>query len=365
MAFLSRAPYVILPSLNQETYYENDEDNNNVHSNILVLCNNKCYKWNTIFNSHEGAWCVGSSNNFLIFLDNKGCPFLLNPSSNTFIHVPPFTTSFIQHTNVPSYFYYVESLRKTFVSKAVLMSSLSPSQYTLAIMYDCSCRIAFCSNNASWVDLYDAKRFYSDIVFDNNILYALDEDGSIEGWDFLHQKVPRKILEVNYPTKDFDKEKDIKFPVDKFSTKFYLVISKRDFLLIERFIGNFVQANGEVVYEGSNLSDEVEICPYRTKHFNVYKLDLVKRKWEKVKSLDGQVVFVGANESKLMDAFKCKNEGNSIYFSDDRWEEMNLDYSYGGHDWGVFNLQDSSVKLLAPYANKMDPPPIWMVPYSN
>jgi hypothetical protein len=50
---------------------------------------------------------------------------------------------------------------------------------------------------------------------------------------------------------------------------------------------------------------------------------------------------------------------NLIYFSDDRWEEMNFDYSYGGHDWGVFNLQYSSVsvKLLALYANKMDRPP--------
>ncbi|XP_058733618.1 uncharacterized protein LOC131605257 [Vicia villosa] len=275
MAFLSSAPYVILPSFNQETDYEDDD--NNVHRNILVLFDDKYYKWNTIFNSHEGAWCVGSSNNFLMFIDNKGYPFLLNPSSNTFIHVPPFT-SLIQHANVPSYSYYVESLRKSFVSKAVLMSSPSPSQYTLAIMYDCPCRIAFCNNhNASWVELYDAKRFYSDIVFHNNILYALDEDGFIEGWDFFHQKVPRKILEVNYPTLILDKEQEIKFPIDKFSTKLYLVISKRDFLLIERFIGNFVHPNGEVVYEGSNLSDQVEICPYRTKHFNVYKLDLVMR----------------------------------------------------------------------------------------
>ncbi|XP_058750999.1 putative F-box protein At5g55150 [Vicia villosa] len=362
MAFLSSAPYVILPSFNQETNYED----NNVHRNILVLFHGKFYTWNTIFKSYEGAWCIGSSNNFLIFLDNKGCLFLLNPSSNTFIHVPPFTRSFIKHANVPSYSYYVQSLRKTFVSKAVLMSSPSPSQYTLAIMYDSPCRIAFCNNhNASWVELSDAKRLYSDIVFDNNILYALDEDGSIEGWDFLHQKFPKKVLEINYPTMILDKEEEVKFSTDKFSTKLYLVMFKRDFLLIERFIGNFVNANGEVVYEGSCLSDQVEICPYRTKHFNVYKLNLVKRKWEKMNSLEGQVVFVGANESKLVDSSKCDNKENLIYFSDDRWEEMNLDYSYGGHDWGVFNLQDSSIRLLTPDVNKMDPPPIWMVPYSN
>lgn len=366
MIFLSKVPYALLPSLTQETNYE-DDNNNNVHHNILALFENKYYKLNNILDSHKGAWCVGSSHNFLIFLDNKGCPFLLNPSSNAFIHVPPFTDSFIQCANAPSYSYYVQSLRKTFVSKAVLMSSPSSSQYTLAIMYDYPCKIAFCNNpNSTWVELYDAKRSYSDIVFDNNILYALDEDGSIEGWEFLHQKDPRKILEVNHPNMVIDKEEERRFPIDKFSTKFYLVISKREFMLIERFIGNFVNANGEVVHEGSNESyDECEICPYRTKHFNVYKLELMKRKWENIKCLDGQIVFVGANESKLVDVSFCEVEENSIYFSDDRWEEMNLDYLYGGHDWGVFNLQNSCIKLLAPYANKMDPPPIWMVPCSN
>jgi hypothetical protein len=93
-----------------------------------------------------------------------------------------------------------------------------------------------------------------------------------------------------------------------------------------------LRSDYEVVYEGYNLSYEGdEICPYRTKHFSVYKLDFVKKGWEKTKCLDGGVFLVGVNESK----FVAANTGcveNLIYFSDDRWEEMNLDYSYGGHD---------------------------------
>ncbi|XP_045830834.1 uncharacterized protein LOC123922134 [Trifolium pratense] len=367
MASLSKVvPYAILPSLFQESYFDDEDNPTNVHRSIFVLIDNKRYEWNNMFKDHPGAWCVGSSNGFLIFLDNNGCPQLLNPSSNTCIDLPSFPNSLIKHASVKSYSYYAEHLRKTFISKAVLMCSPSPSQYTLAVMYSYPlCKIAFCSNrNASWVELFDAKRCYYDIVFDNNMLYALADDCSIEGWDFS-QKVPQKILFVKYPIMEKDKEEETKFPCDKFSSQLYLVIAKGEFLLVERFIGNFVNGDGEVVYEGSNLSYEgYEICPYRTKHFSVYKLDFVKKRWEKINSLDGGAIFVGANESKFVTA-NSGCEGNSIYFSDDRWEEMNLDYSYGGHDWGIFNLQNSSVKFLAPDANKMDPPPIWMVPNSN
>jgi hypothetical protein len=162
-----------------------------------------------------------------------------------------------------------------------------------------------------------------------------------------------------------DEEEETKFPSDKFSSQFYLVISKGEFFLIERFIADFVNADGEVVYEGYNLSYESdEVCPYRTKHFSLYKLDFVKKSWEKIKCLNGGVIFVGVNEFKFVSTSSGCEE-NLIYFSDDRWEEMNLDYSYGGHDWGVFNLQDSSIKFLAPHSNKMVPPPIWMVPNST
>ncbi|XP_058733486.1 uncharacterized protein LOC131605107 [Vicia villosa] len=238
MTFLPKVPYAFLPSINQETNY-NDDDNN--VSMKVIFFGNKYYKWNNILYSTEGAWCVGSSNNFLMFLDNKGRPFLINPFSNTFIGVPPFTDSFIRGANIPSYSYYVQYLRNTFVSKVAVMSFPSPLKYTIAIMYDYPCKISFSNNKStSWVELCELKRSYFDIVFDNNILYALDEDGFIEGWNFCHQEVPKRIFEVNHPTMVIDNEEEKKFPFDKFSTKFYLVKSKKQFLLIERFIGNFV-----------------------------------------------------------------------------------------------------------------------------
>lgn len=359
-------PYAILPSI-QET---NDEDNytTTVHRSILSLLDiNKRYEWKNMFKGHAGAWCVGSSRDWLVLLDTNGCPLLLNPSSGaTSIHFPPFPCAFIHRAGVPCFSYYVQYLRETFVSKAVLMgcSNTSPLQHTLVIMYSYPCKIAFFRHATTWVELFDAKRYYCDIVFNNNNLYALSGYGYVEGWDF-RPKVPRKILDVK-PTFEIDEEEDKEFPRDLFSTQFYLVISEGEFLLVKRYIGNFVNADGEVVYEGESLSSEGEICPYKTKHFVVYKLDFIKNRWEKLKTLHGRILFLGANESMALHSRASLGcEANSIYFTDDRWQEMNLDYSYGGHDWGVFSLQDSTIKLLAPYRNKMNPPPIWVVPTCN
>ncbi|RYR30440.1 hypothetical protein Ahy_B01g055212 [Arachis hypogaea] len=40
----------------------------------------------------------------------------------------------------------------------------------------------------------------------------------------------------------------------------------------------------------------------------------------------------------------------SIYFTDDR------------HDWSIFNLQKKYVKSLMQCTNKINPPPLWIVP---
>ncbi|KAK7327972.1 hypothetical protein VNO77_22066 [Canavalia gladiata] len=365
MAILS-VPYAILPSI--EDTHDDDIDNymklqKSVHRSILSVSEKKRCEWKNMFLGHPSSWCVGSSRDWLFLLDANGFPSLLNPSSAMSICLPNFPIEFIPSG---SYFYYDPYVVRIFVSKAVLMHSPSPSQYTLVIIYGSSCKLAFCTEHGTWVQLHDAKRSYCDIVFLNNVLYALAEGGSVEAWEFRNnQRVPNKVFDVK-PTMEIDKEERRQFPIDLFSTQMYLVISEGEFLLVKRYIGNFVTADGLVVYEGYSEDDGNEICPYRTKHFVVYKLDFTKINWEKKSSLHDQVLFLGANESTSLPAKAFSGcEANSIYFTDDRWQEMGLDYLYGGQDWGVFSLQDGSVKLLTPDENRLDPPPIWVVPTSQ
>ncbi|XP_057423742.1 uncharacterized protein LOC130717512 [Lotus japonicus] len=367
MGFLS-VPYAILPCL-QETDNDADHDVEDhitpAHRSIFIVQENMLFELKNIFKGYEGAWCVGSSRGWLMILDTEGCPFLLNPPSSTCIRLPTFSQAFMHRAGI-TYSYFVQHLLDSFVSKAVLMRSPSSSQYTLAILFSYPCRLAFCTNSSTWVEPTSAKCFYCDIVFHDNILYALAEDGSLEKWDF-NKEVPRKILDFKL-TMEWDEEEEKEFPRDKFSSKIYLVMSEGELLLVKRLIGDFVNADGEVVYEGYKPPgyDSEVICPYRTKYFVVYKLDYMKNKWLKKSSLNDRVLFLGANESASVSAKEYKGcEANSIYFTDDRSEEMNLDYSYGGHDWGVFNLEDRCVKLLTPFAYKMDPPPVWVVPTSD
>ncbi|KAL3828316.1 hypothetical protein ACJIZ3_017118 [Penstemon smallii] len=54
-------------------------------------------------------------------------------------------------------------------------------------------------------------------------------------------------------------------------------------------------------------------------------------------------------------------KGNSIYFTDDYWDRMDEDYSYGGHDMGIFSLEDGTIEpLLDSNQQRFEPTPFWI-----
>ena len=56
-------------------------------------------------------------------------------------------------------------------------------------------------------------------------------------------------------------------------------------------------------------------------------------------------------------------EKNSIYFTDDNWDEMNCDYLYGGHDNGIYNLETQAFKTCFEFDyDKFDSPLFWIAP---
>ena len=79
--------------------------------------------------------------------------------------------------------------------------------------------------------------------------------------------------------------------------------------------------------------------------FCVYRLDFSKKMLEKVESLKDQVVFLGRNQSISLSSHDfSESKLNSIYFTDNRWSEMDIDYFFGGHNFGSFNLDDEGIK---------------------
>uniref|UniRef100_A0A2N9FZ77 F-box domain-containing protein n=1 Tax=Fagus sylvatica TaxID=28930 RepID=A0A2N9FZ77_FAGSY len=347
----AQTPWLMLPS---------DQEHDFTTCRFFNLAENKVYKMKNVF---EGlgydVWCVGSSHGWLVILDDEANPHLFNPFSRVQIQLPLFTDELAN----------VNNLRKSFITKAILLADPSRSNDFVVVMiydYDFASRLAFYKQgDKTWTKLVGANQDYCDIICHDNQLYALADNRSVEVWEFQSSS-PTKIMSIEPSMQLKDVEK---FPRNNnISTKFYLVkTSNDDVLFIERFIGNFVNAQGFVVDESYLLSSndtQPLVCPYRTKMFFVFKLDFKLKRWEKVESLKDQVVFLGGNQSMSVsshDLSECKP--NSIYFTDDRWYEMDLDNLYGGHDLGLFNLDNESIKpFYHSDLEKIDPPPFWITP---
>ena len=350
------SPCLMLPS--------DQEDNSNTRC-FLSLADKKTYKINNVFHDLLDAWCVGSSQGWLVVLDNKANPHLFSPFSNDKIQLPSFPTELKPKVSDS---YFVQHLLKLFILKTVLLFD-NQNKHIVVVIYGNSSRLAFCmhgDNNTTWTDFGTPRSGpYCDIICYNNQLYALKDNGLVEAWNFGGStSFPTKIMSFR-PVIDVSNNKEL-FPPHKFSTQSYLVESRGQLLLVNRFIGNFVNSKGVIVDESYLLDTEDKqplVCPYRTKVFHVYKLDFGRNRWEKVESLGDRVIFLGGNQSVSLSIRDVQGfESNTIYYTDDNWYQMNEDYLYGGHDCGVFNLKDGSLKTLYQCDfEKIDPPPFWII----
>ncbi|KAL3637850.1 hypothetical protein CASFOL_018298 [Castilleja foliolosa] len=214
--------------------------------------------------------------------------------------------------------------------------------------------IAFCRpGDVKWANLgSDLKTCYDVVCCDaTKTAYVLGPGPIVEAWD-MNMLIPIKkmVIEVACPTK-LVSDREI-FPSDLYSTNWYLALSESGQLFLAvRYIGEFVRPyDGKVVYEGDTLTDDASeplLCPYKTVGFCVFKYDDVDgKRWVEVESLgDDCAMFVGGNESMMVSAKDKGVKGNAIYFTDDYWDRINEDYSYGGHDSGVFHMGGSIESL--------------------
>lgn len=370
----------------------------NMHSPLLMfpvkeennicffsLANKREFELEAHFEKLQEWRFVGSSQGWLLLLNQKADPILLNPFSGINFQLPGKETFPHIHSiqeviedvfkvhfkyRKDSIFLDSKTLQKLLIVKAVLSTSrLCNTNCTVIVMYDvlCTSRLAFCRPGSSgWTGFGGEIQSYYDILCNGNTLYTLGAGPSIEVWD-LDEFFPRRkmIIQASCP-RNLTEAHQI-YPSDLYSSKWYLVFSSWEMFLVVRYIGEFVRYDGEVVYEGDTLTDYSSnplICPYRTVQFHVYKLDFDQKTWLQVESLNGCALFVGGNHSVSVvakDHPGCKSD--AIYFTDDYWERIDEDYSYGGHDIGIFKLGDGSIEpLLNCDQEKTEPPPFWIVP---
>lgn len=367
LSSLPQLPCLLLPTSDQES----DHAYANVAGCFFSLEVDKrvCKINNVVMGKQQfgsDSWWVGSSHGWLVLLGRQLNPFLLNPFSQARIELPLMDSLAAGRFQASKSY-----LMKSFIVKAVLLSDPSRDKnYGAVVIYNhgpVSTGLAFYKNgDCKWNVVSDiASQSCHDIMYHNNLVYVLTYNFTVQVWDF-HGSWPVKEREIktSAPRKTVEAWASMR---DLYSCQIYLVESSGDLLLAWRFRGNFVNEEGEAVYEADTLTDEDThplVCPYRTLKFHVYKLDFNEKKWVEVEDLNGRVLFLGGSPSmsvSVKDFPGC--ERNSIYFTDDNWAEMDLDYLYGGHDFGMFSLQDKIVKpFYACNSRKIVPPPVWIVP---
>lgn len=325
--------------------------------------------------------CIGSSHGWLIFLDKRGAPLLFNPHLRIHIQLHYIGSllgvlnigksreygCYITYDCQENPIGYVKNLRENLIHKAIISSDpLGIKNFGAVVIYGYGNKLAYCKNgDDSWTDLDGKHKPYEDIICSKNRLCALGSNASVEVWDFdgWNKPVKRVEIEINFP------EKSRKFWSkfgDLYTARLYLVESiMGDIMLVVRFVGELVNGDDQPVHEHDLLTEEDThplVCPYKTLAFHVYKLDLNEKCWVEVHSLGDQSLFLGGNHSISVLADKGYIK-NSIYFTDDYWYRMDEDYLYGGHDMGVFSLDNGRAELFS-YCHqlKIQPSPCWVNP---
>ncbi|PQQ16293.1 F-box protein SKIP23-like [Prunus yedoensis var. nudiflora] len=198
-------------------------------------------------------------------------------------------------------------------------------------------------NANAWTELEGSHDHYFDILLRNNgHLFALSRDHSIQVWDFgdtYNNNNPTKIMHFR-PSMAW-----IGIHGTMMGNKKWLVESMDELLLVER----------EWLGDNSRGAEK----------FDVYKLNIAAKTWEKMECLGDCALFLAKNQPAMsLSTQKLPRlKENSIYFADEYHE-----YSHGENIdilvRGVFNFETKVVKeyCIAGAHKYGYSPAVWIVP---
>jgi hypothetical protein len=308
--------------------------------------------------SHRKRRC-GSSNGWLVILDETPTILLLNPLTRAKLNLPPLST----FPNVVTFNYSkigreyalrdsfgnnysrnLTEMRDSFIKKLVLSSSPTRDNDFIALaILNQTGDLAFCKNgDQAWTFIHEARFFSEDVIYYKNQFYAVDKHGKIAVCEVRGEDSPRVSI--------------IEMPPLIGGDIYYLVNSEDELLLVTRYLDLQFDDADPYILNGF----------YKTVRFEVFRMNWSGLRWERVENLGDRILFVGDNSSFSLSASDFRGcSGNCIYYTDD-YCEFNYDCGFRDYDLGIFKLWDGSIEPLPCYhpnsLSQLRWPPIWVTP---
>ncbi|KAL6209736.1 hypothetical protein ACLB2K_020676 [Fragaria x ananassa] len=321
------------------------------------------------FRGHGKFKFQASSKGWLILLQEKGLisnfdMFLYNPISRAQHQLPSLNTipSFLSFrlATMLSKWKGINIHAEYFVTK-VVCSSPHISECIVAAVIQPHTVLALCRpGNKSWTvieilnpDEDDESRSLVDLIFSNGRLYGLvdncDESnkngiGAARILNFGDDQTMTVELKLVYGHKEIgnmitENHDDYQlFLNGDFNSYLAESATNRDkeILLIHQRFDCLLDL----------VHDDLDIEYKRTRGFAVYKIDLVSGKFQEVKNLGDQIIFLAEHSSSFaFAASDFKLQGNCIYFATSGYEHANLPskFSLGqdiSREMGIYSLDD-------------------------
>ncbi|XP_059630115.1 uncharacterized protein LOC132273101 [Cornus florida] len=334
-----------------------EEESDTVSVPFLSLEHNRVGRLKKVPRELHNSHCIGSSYGWLVLMDENADPFLLNLFSRVRIQLP--NKEALPH---------IHCVKKVSGDRVCVINKPNnieePTLISLRDFHKCLIKKAVLSSSPS-----QNRNYQSSIYLRPPTEDCLLQCGLVEAWGF-HGSFPVQTI-TNQPSYSIQMKREPWYG-GRLNTRNYLVETSSDLLLVVRIIEQFVRSDVVPVYEEGDLQTDEDGCPlilplilpHKTLQFRVYKLDFGHNNRVEVESLGNCVFFLGGNHSMSLSAHDFPEfKPNSIYFTDDCREQMDEDYLYGGHDMGIFNLDDKSVEPVC-HGNlqRIQPPPLWVAP---
>ncbi|XP_022890271.1 putative F-box protein At5g55150 [Olea europaea var. sylvestris] len=359
----------------------------------------------------NGRKCTGAHYGWLWTIGTDLQINLLHPFSRQQICLPPMLT-------FPDQYEYNEKFTPQevwyfFVSKIAMSSNpckeKSLHDYnedcTVVAIYGEFSILAFTKLGGTvWTNISVHSRVYQDIIFYNGKFYAVDAHGVVVVCEFDDANGPKATVIAPAPIETRD------------TYQKYLVESSGHLLLVSRIRRGYLfgddddddddveeddiddqdedagddiddqdedagdnidECKGDV--DGSDNVDQVEDAEgsdkeeekkarYYTIGFSVLRLDECHEEGNnyayrltEVTNLGDQALFLGSNVSTSIASSGCIKP-NCIYFTDDNCELYFNEPGGGGHDTGIFNMEDGTIQLnYAGESRSNFSPPLWYI----